>query len=66
MECLLKIKILFIVKDLANKYDIEELIYGIDVVKAGELIFRLVYNKIECKKPIKRLWISSMTRESIN
>lgn len=28
-----------------------------DAGREGELIFRLVYEKIGCKKPVKRLWI---------
>lgn len=54
-----------IVKDLVNRNDVEELICGTDAGREGELIFRLVYNQIGSNKPIKRLWISSMTRESI-
>lgn len=54
-----------VVKELANRDDVEELICGTDAGREGELIFRLVYNQIKCKKPIKRLWISSMTKEAI-
>lgn len=54
-----------IVKDLVNRKDVEELICGTDAGREGELIFRLVYNQIGSNKPIKRLWISSMTKESI-
>lgn len=36
-----------------------------DAGREGELIFRLVYDKAKCKKPIKRLWISSMEDEAI-
>lgn len=54
-----------VIKELANRDDVEELICGTDAGREGELIFRLVYNQIGSNKPIKRLWISSMTRESI-
>ena len=54
-----------VVKELINREKVEELICGTDSGREGELIFRLVYNKIGSKKPIKRLWISSMTKESI-
>lgn len=54
-----------VIKELVNREDVEELICGTDSGREGELIFRLVYNKIGSKKPIKRLWISSMTKESI-
>lgn len=54
-----------ILKKLMNASDIEEVICATDAGKEGELIFRLVYEKAECKKPIKRLWISSMEESAI-
>ena len=54
-----------VIKELVNRIDVEELICGTDAGREGELIFRLVYNQIGSNKPIKRLWISSMTKESI-
>lgn len=36
-----------------------------DAGQEGELIQRFVYQKALCKKPVKRLWISSLTDESI-
>ena len=36
-----------------------------DAGREGELIFRLVYNMVQCKKPRKRLWISSMEETAI-
>lgn len=36
-----------------------------DAGREGELIFRLVYNMASCKKPMKRLWISSMEESAI-
>ena len=36
-----------------------------DAGQEGELIQRWVYQKAECDKPVKRLWISSLTDESI-
>ncbi len=51
---------------------IETLIAGADEVvncgdagQEGELIQRWVYQKARCRKPVKRLWISSLTDESI-
>ncbi len=51
---------------------IETLIAGADEVincgdagQEGELIQRWVYQKARCNKPVKRLWISSLTDESI-
>ena len=36
-----------------------------DAGREGELIFRLVYEQAGCKKPMKRLWISSMEESAI-
>src|SRR5437660_415547 len=33
--------------------------------REGELIFDLVYTLARCRKPVERLWISSLTREAI-
>ena len=43
----------------------EEVINCGDAGQEGELIQRWVYQKAECRKPVKRLWISSLTDESI-
>ena len=50
-----------------NKFlvPVEELICATDAGREGELIFRLVYMKAGCKKPFKRLWISSMEDKAI-
>jgi DNA topoisomerase-3 len=50
---------------LIKAEDIDELIEATDAGREGELIFRFIYNFTGCKKPFKRLWISSMTDESI-
>ncbi len=49
-----------ILKKLMNDKDVDEVINAADAGREGEAIFRLVYNKVKCKKKIKRLWISSM------
>jgi DNA topoisomerase III, bacteria and conjugative plasmid len=54
-----------ILKELMNRNDVTELIEATDAGREGELIFRLVYEKASCKKPFKRLWISSMEEKSI-
>ena len=54
-----------IVSQLFNRPDVDCLINAADAGREGELIFRLVYNQCDCKKPFKRLWISSMTDEAI-
>ena len=53
------------VATLFNRPDVEFIINAADAGREGELIFRLVYNQCGCKKPFKRLWISSMTDEAI-
>lgn len=54
-----------ILKQLMNRNDIDSLICATDAGREGELIFRLIYEKASCKKPVQRLWISSMTDEAI-
>ncbi|MBU1106414.1 MAG: DNA topoisomerase 3 [Candidatus Riflebacteria bacterium] len=53
------------VASLFNREDVDLIINGADAGREGELIFRLVYQHSGCNKPFKRLWISSMTDESI-
>lgn len=55
-----------ILKELANRKDVVVIISATDAGREGELIFRLVYEKIGCKKPVKRLWISSMEESAIS
>ena len=43
----------------------DEVINCGDAGQEGELIQRWVYQKAECNKPVRRLWISSLTDESI-
>ena len=54
-----------ILKELMKREDVTELIEATDAGREGELIFRLVYEKAGCKKPFRRLWISSMEDEAI-
>ncbi|MCL2575304.1 MAG: DNA topoisomerase III [Defluviitaleaceae bacterium] len=44
---------------------ISNIICATDSGREGELIFRYIYNHAKCKKPVQRLWISSMTDEAI-
>lgn len=55
-----------ILRSLMNDNRITEVINACDAGREGELIFRLVYNKAGCRKPIKRLWISSMEENAIS
>ena len=54
-----------VVKTLMNRKDVTEVINACDAGREGELIFRLVYNQANCRKPVKRLWISSMEESAI-
>lgn len=54
-----------IIKKLINAEETERVICATDAGREGELIFRLIYQQAKCKKPVDRLWISSMTDEAI-
>ena len=54
-----------VLKKLMNDSNVEEVICATDAGREGELIFRLVYEQAGCKKPMKRLWISSMEEQAI-
>lgn len=54
-----------VVKSLMNRKDVTEVINACDAGREGELIFRLVYAQANCRKPVKRLWISSMEESAI-
>ena len=54
-----------ILKKLMQRKDVEGLICATDAGREGELIFRLVYQQAGCKKPVERLWISSMEDSAI-
>lgn len=54
-----------VVKELINAADTDRLVCATDAGREGELIFRYIYAKANCKKPFDRLWISSMTDEAI-
>jgi len=54
-----------ILRGLMNRTDVERLICATDAGREGELIFRFVYQMAGCKKPFKRLWISSMEESAI-
>ena len=54
-----------ILKKLMQRKDVESLVCATDAGREGELIFRLVYHQCGCKKPVERLWISSMEDSAI-
>lgn len=54
-----------ILKALLFRKDVTEVINSCDAGREGELIFRFVMEKTGCKKPVKRLWLSSMEESAI-
>ena len=54
-----------ILKKLLNAKEVENVVNACDAGREGESIFRLVYNQANCKKKMKRLWISSMEDSAI-
>ena len=50
---------------LMNRDDVTEIINACDAGREGECIFRYIYGFIGCAKPVKRLWISSLTDDAI-
>jgi DNA topoisomerase-3 len=53
------------IKTLLLKDEVKEVVCATDAGREGELIFRLIYEKAGCTKPILRLWISSQTDSAI-
>jgi len=54
-----------VVKGLMVDGDVSGVICATDSAREGELIFRYIYQKAGCRKPVERLWISSMTDAAI-
>ena len=54
-----------ILKKLLCAPDVTEVVNACDAGREGELIFRNVYELAGCRKPMKRLWISSMEDSAI-
>lgn len=52
-------------KKLMNRADVSDVINACDAGREGELIFRNIYKMTGCKKPVYRLWISSMEDSTI-
>jgi DNA topoisomerase III len=45
--------------------DVEEVVNACDAGREGELIFAYLYEKAKAKKPVKRLWLNSMTNAAM-
>ena len=66
---------LVVLPDTKSQYDVvarvlhdakvEEVVAATDAGREGELIFRYLYEKAQCRKPVRRLWLSSLTPEAI-
>jgi len=54
-----------IVKKLLRSREVTRVIAATDAGREGELIFRYIYEASGCKKPVSRLWISSLTPDAI-
>ena len=54
-----------VLKELMHRGDVSEVVNACDAGREGELIFRFVYDVAGCKKPMRRLWISSMEDDAI-
>ena len=50
---------------LLHRADVDRIVCATDAGREGELIFRLVYQECGCRKPVSRLWISSMEDAAI-
>lgn len=53
------------VKTQLNRSDVNEIIVATDAGREGELVARWIIDKAKVRKPIKRLWISSVTDKAI-
>jgi len=54
-----------IVKEQLNRKDVNEIVIATDAGREGELVARWIIEKAHVHKPIKRLWISSVTDNAI-
>ena len=54
-----------ILKKLMHRADVNTVVNSCDAGREGELIFRLVYEQAGCKKPVSRLWLSSMEDSAV-
>ena len=54
-----------VVRKLLRAPDVSEVVAATDAGREGELIFRYIYAASGCTRPVRRLWISSLTLEAI-
>ncbi|MHB8491427.1 MAG: type IA DNA topoisomerase [Solirubrobacteraceae bacterium] len=54
-----------VVRKQLHREDIDEVINACDAGREGELIFAYLYEQAKASKPVRRLWLSSMTQTAI-
>ena len=54
-----------VIKRLLSREDIDAVVNACDAGREGELIFAYLYEKSGSRKPVKRLWLNSMTQAAI-
>ncbi|MBC2196080.1 type IA DNA topoisomerase [Listeria booriae] len=55
-----------VVSELMDDERVKSIVCATDAGREGELIFRLAYEQVKCKKPMERLWVSSMETSAIS
>ncbi|MBC1945412.1 DNA topoisomerase 3 [Listeria booriae] len=55
-----------VVSELMEDERVKSIVCATDAGREGELIFRLAYEQVKCKKPMERLWVSSMETSAIS
>ena len=54
-----------VIKRLLSRDDVTSVVNACDAGREGELIFAYLYEKAGARKPVRRLWLNSMTKEAI-
>jgi len=54
-----------VVRKIMTSARVSRIVCATDAGREGELIFRYIYEAAKCKKPVSRLWISSLTPDAI-
>ncbi|WP_224363515.1 DNA topoisomerase 3 [Hyalangium versicolor] len=54
-----------VVREVMNAAEVSAVVCATDAGREGELIFRYIYEAAGCRKPVKRLWVSSLTESAI-
>src|SRR5271166_5536347 len=54
-----------VVQKILNSPKVSQVVCATDAGREGELIFRYIYEVAQCRKPFRRLWISSLTPDAI-